>query len=235
MREELSQLLILQKRDSEILELEKDLTRIPLDKERAHDRLANDKKAVADAKHAYQENEIAIKNTELDAGTRRQTIDRLKNQQFETRKNEEFRAIATEITRYEQLVDQFETRELELMEKADLLTNAIKDADTSLAETQMIVDENITKLDERAAQCRARLDEVLAERKKLTPLIEENLLDTYDRLFKIKKSLAVCAATNERQCEGCHVKLTPATYLKVQADKEIIQCDNCGRILYSAG
>ena len=233
MREELSQLLILQNKDSEIQVLQKDLDRIPLDKERAHDRLASDKKTLADAKHAHQENEMAIKSTELDAGTRRQSIDRLKNQQFETRKNEEFRAIATEITRYEELVDQFETQELELMEKADALSKRIKDAEVGLAETQILVDKDLEKLDQRAVQCQGRLDEVFAEREKLTPKIEEELLSIYDRLFKIKKSLAVCAATRDRQCEGCHVKLTPATYIQVQADKTITQCDNCGRILYA--
>lgn len=233
MREELKQLLILQNKDSEILELQKDLARIPLDKSRAHDRLENDKAALAAAKLAHQENEMAIKSIGLDAATRRQSIDRLKNQQFETRKNEEFRAIAIEITRYEEQVDQFETQELELMEKADLLSKKIKEAEAAMSKTQTFVDEDLEKLDQRAAQCQTRLDEVLTEREKVTPLIEDELLDTYDRLFKLKKSLAVCAASSDRQCKGCHVKLTPATFIQVQADKQITQCDNCGRILYA--
>ncbi len=234
MRDDLSQLLILQNRDSEILALRKEIDRIPTDRERARDRLAKDQQNLADAKDARRQNEMAINQVELDIGTRRQSIDRLKNQQFETRKNEEFRAFGSEIERYEGLVDELETRELELMEKADELMQRIADAETALAKTEESVDEDLAALDERDKQCHARLDELLAEREKIIPQIEGELLSTYDRLFKIKKSLAVCAVSETRQCEGCHVKLTPGTYSKMMAGKKITQCNNCGRIVHAA-
>ena len=80
---EIESLLVLQDRDQRILNLQADLKRIPIDQERAKERLANDLDAVAKAKSTVQENEIAIKNIELDIGTRKDTLTKLKTQQYD--------------------------------------------------------------------------------------------------------------------------------------------------------
>ncbi|MEO1832548.1 MAG: hypothetical protein ABGZ08_08450, partial [Akkermansiaceae bacterium] len=86
MRDDVKQLLALQDTDQKIQALEAELVRIPQLQEAAKDRLANDTQGLATAKSNFQANEIEIKNVELDIGTRKNTIDRLKNQQFETKK-----------------------------------------------------------------------------------------------------------------------------------------------------
>ena len=53
---EIQSLLILQDRDQRIRSLEEDLKRIPVDKERAKERLENDLATVEAAKQAIQEN-----------------------------------------------------------------------------------------------------------------------------------------------------------------------------------
>jgi len=59
------------------------------------------------------------KKLELDVGTRTETISRLKTQQYQTRKNDEFQAIGHEIERYENEIRKIEDNELELMVEAD--------------------------------------------------------------------------------------------------------------------
>ena len=157
---EIESLLVLQDRDQRILSLEEDIQRIPSSKEQAKQRLANDNVLVANAKKAVQENEVAIKNLELDIGTRKNTLDRLKVQQYETKKNEEFTALENEIARYNEEVDGLETQELELMENADELRAELKKAEAALALTQGMVDEEITQLDQRAKEVKAQHEEV---------------------------------------------------------------------------
>ncbi len=228
---EIQSLLILQDRDQRLLTLKEDMKRIPLDKERAQQRLAKDTAALAAAKKAIQENELAIKNIELDIATRKDTLSKLKVQQYETKKNDEFTALGNEIIRYNEDVDQLETSELELMEKADTLRNAREKAEKALALTQSMVDEEITQLDKRAAECLKQYDEVKAERATLAAPIDEETLSLYERLMKSKGGDAIVAITNN-QCGGCHMKLVPATMIQVKAGKELTQCENCGRILY---
>ena len=228
---EIQSLLVLQDRDQRILSLEEDMKRIPSDKESAQQRLANDIAAVDAAKKTIQQNEVAIKNLELDIGTRKDTLTKLKVQQYETKKNEEFTALGNEIIRYNEDVDQLETSELELMEKADTLSETRQKAEKALALTQSMVDEEIAQLDQRAAECKAQHDEVTSGRATLVADIDDDTLSLYERLMKSKGGDAIVSATN-KQCTGCHMKLVPSTMINVKAEKEIVQCENCGRILY---
>lgn len=231
MLSEIESLLVLQDRDQRILKLESDLKRIPIDKARAQERLANDLAAVAAAKSAIQENEIAIKGIELDIGVRKSTLEKLKVQQYETKKNDEFTALGNEIIRYTEDVDTYETSELELMEKADILSAAQDKVKAALSLTQGMVDEEIVLLDQRLTECQKQKIDVITERATLSTDIDEDLVSLYDRLMKSKGGDAVVSASNG-QCGGCHMKLIPSTVISVQSAKEVTQCENCGRILY---
>lgn len=231
MLSEIESLLVLQDRDQRILKLENELKRIPIDQKRAEERLANDLAAVAAAKLAIQENEIAIKGIELDIGVRKDTLAKLKVQQYETKKNDEFTALGNEITRYAEEIDGFETSELELMERADTLRTAQNKVKAALDLTQSMVDEEIALLDKKGSECTQQREEVIAERKSLAKDLDEDLLSLYDRLMKSKGGDAVVSA-NKSQCGGCHMRVVPSTMINVQAEKEVTQCENCGRILY---
>jgi len=71
------------------------------------------------------------------------------------------------------------------------------------------------------------------ERAELAARIDEDLLNRFDRLFKSKGDAAVVALEHE-VCTGCHMKVTTATAMRVKAGKEIVSCEQCGRILYEA-
>ena len=230
---EIERLLILQLRDQELADLESDLKRIPAEKELAKARLANTQKAVEEAKATQQENEMAVKSVELDIKTRKTTIGRLKTQQFETRKNEEFATIGEEIERYQSEIDDLETTELELMEVGDALQQKRQEAQEKLKKAQESVDEELAAYERREEEEKARLAEVQEQRDAAQAAVEDqDLLDTYNRLRKARGTKVVVNLSPSGQCEGCHMKVTSACLLKVQADKELVQCENCGRILF---
>ena len=37
------------------------------------------------------------------------------------------------------------------------------------------------------------------------------------------------------QCSGCFMSLPSATLLEIRNGERIVECDNCGRILFDAG
>jgi hypothetical protein len=224
-------LLVLQERDQRLADLTEQIAQLPNEEARSKGRLSHDEKAVADAKSDMQHLAIAAKTLELDVETRRNTIVRLKTQQFETRKNEEYQALAHEVDRYGEQVDQLETKQLELMEKADELRATYEKATATLAKSQEVVDQDLSDLAERSKNLEKEREEVAAERTRLAAAVEEELLSLYERLLVKKKGVAV-SALEAGQCGGCHVKLIPSTIVKVMAGKEVAQCENCGRILY---
>ena len=232
MLDEVRALLILQDRDRRLLSLAKDLEKLPLDEARAKNKLAGDEAAVKSAHDSLMDCELRLKRLELDAGTRKTTIQRLKIQQFETRKNEEYQALGHEITRYEKEVDDLETRELELMEEMDGLKAASKAAQAALEKTKTLVEEDIQLVNDRRARMLAEQQEVLKARDELSAKVPEEVLPVYQRLMKTKDGLAV-APMSEGKCGGCHMKLIPSTVTAVNGGKLLTRCENCGRILYT--
>jgi uncharacterized protein len=229
----ITQLLQLQDRDQRIRALQKDLKDVPKHQERAKAQLADDQGAVDAALQRSRETEVKIKSVELDIQTRQNTIKRLQDQQFETRKNEEFQALGHEVTRYQNEVRGLEDKELEHMEELDAAKKMLSAAQAKLGETQKVVNEELRQLDERAAGLKKRLDDLLAERATLAAPIEADALDLYDRLLKKKGDSAVAQLENGI-CGGCHMKLVQSTVQEARRAEKITQCESCGRILYLA-
>jgi predicted nucleic acid-binding Zn-ribbon protein len=232
MLEEVRALLVLQDRDRRLLVLAKDLEKLPQDEARAQGKLSADNKAVQEAHDALVECELQLKRIELDVGARKTTIQRLKVQQFETRKNDEYQALGNEVIRYEKEVDALETKELELMEQIDQLRAAHKEAEAKRAKTQVLVDEDIASIRQRAEHIKADQSELSTEREKLAAAIPESILPLYQRLMKTKAGLAV-APMQDGKCGGCHMKLIASTVVAVQTGKDLARCEDCGRILYA--
>ncbi len=227
-------LLILQDRDRRLLAIAKDLEKIPQEEARAKSKLAGDEAAVKKAHDELMEAGLRVKKAELDAQTRRTTITRLKMQQFETRKNDEFQAIKHEITRYEAELDAFETKELEAMEEVDQFRIKFNQAEAALAITKGLVNEDLARISERKARDEAERKELVEERTKLAAGISDQILPLYERLMRSKDGLAL-APLNEGKCGGCHMKLIASTVINVQSEQQITRCEDCGRILYVEG
>ena len=233
MLDEVRALLILQDRDRRLLALAKDLEKLPQDEARAKTKLAADEAAVKAAHDAIIDCDLRLKRLELDAGTRKTTIQRLKTQQFETRKNEEYQALGHEITRYEKDVDDLETKELEIMEEMDGHKAALKSAEAALAKTRGFVDEDLASIVARRGRLEGEIRDVEAERAQLSASVSESMMPLYQRLMKTKAGLAV-APMQDGKCGGCHMKLIASTVVAVQSEAEVTRCENCGRVLYVA-
>ena len=88
-------------------------------------------------------------------------------------------------------------------------------------------------LDEKGATLEGQLNQLTAERTEIAAKVEEELLSLFERLFVSKGDAAVVALEHE-VCTGCHMKVTAQTAHRVKNGKEIVNCEQCGRILYEA-
>ena len=228
---EITQLLILQDKDQTLKRLQAELKRLPLEAERAKQKLASDTEAVKQAKHAVQENEVAMKNLELQIETRKNTINRLKVQQFETRKNDEYAALGNEVVRYGNEISGLEDQEIELMEKAEALKAALGKAQDGLTASQKHVDVELGQIAERVKNIETQLAEVQTVRDGLAAKVEEDLLEMYGRIWKSRGDSAVVPVVGS-VCRGCNMKVSPAVIMGVKGDKVLTNCSNCGRLVY---
>ena len=229
---EIEQLLIIQDRDQKITKLNSDIERLPLEEQQAKQRLKSVIESVNSAESEIKSNEVEISKIELDIDTRKDSITKLKNQQLETKKNEEFAAMEHSITNYQDEISQLEDSQLELMEKGEELNTSLKEANDIHAKEQKVVDAELAIIKERKIQFSKKIEELKSDREKIASNIDNDLLDQYNRIFKSKKGVAVSELVNDI-CSGCHMKVTPTTAGMVRAEKVVSTCDQCGRILYS--
>jgi len=228
---EIEKLLRVQHHDQRIQALRKDLAKIPFEEEEAKTRLEEARARVEACRSALQEVEIAIKGLELDVQTRRDSITRLKLQQYETRKNEEFQAMGKEIEHYEAEVATLEDREIELMEESEVRRAALVEAREALAENEGDLKDELEDLVALRERIDANLEEEAAKRAELAAAIPGDLVENYERIFKSKAGVAVVGLVDEI-CQGCHMKVVKSTVVAVKRDSSVAACENCGRILY---
>ena len=234
MHTDLEQLLVLQDRQQKIKQIETEIETVPLQRTNLEGQLASSVAGVETLKQKARQVEIDRKKLELDVGTRADSIARFKTQQYQTRKNDEFQALGHEIERFENEIRKIEDAELELMVEADKVK-----ADLAVEEKKgATVNESIARqtadLEAKSTALQSRLAELTKERTELAGKIDEDLLGRFERLFASKGDAVVVALEHE-VCTGCHMKVTTQTAHRVKAGKEIVSCEQCGRILYDAG
>ena len=193
--------------------------------------LAETAASVDALKQKARQVEIDRKKLELDVGTRTDSISRLKTQQYQTRKNDEFQAMGHEIERYENEIRKLEDEELELMEQGDKLKVEVTSEEKKAAATKESISRQMNDLGEKSKALESRLQELSKERSEIAEKMDEDLLNRFERLFASKGDAAI-VAVEHGVCTGCHMKLTTATVKDAEAGKEIVSCEQCGRILY---
>ena len=230
---ELEQLLVLQDREQKIRQIHIEIETVPLQRKSLAAQLAASMAGVEALKQKSRRVEMDRKKLELDVGTRAETISRLKTQQYQTRKNDEFQAIGHEIERYENEISKIEDDELELMVQADKIKIDLTEEEKKAVAVKESIGRQTADLDEKSKALESRVEELTRERAELAGKIDEDLLARFERLFKSKGDAVVVALEHE-VCTGCHMKVTAQTAHRVKAGREIVSCENCGRILYDA-
>src|SRR5216110_2214929 len=204
---------------------------MPQQRQNLEAQLAASAAALNALKSKAQHVEMDRKKLELDVGTRTESINRLKTQQYQTRKNDEFQAMGHEIQRYEDEIRKLEDQELELMEQGDKLKVEVTTEEKKAAATKDSISRQTNDLGEKSKTLESRLQELSKERKELAEKMDEDVLGRFERLFASKGDSSI-VAIEHGVCTGCHMKLTVATIKATEAGKEIVNCEQCGRILY---
>jgi len=228
---ELEQLLILQDRQQKIRQIENEIKSLPLQRKHLESQQAESAAALEAIKQKARQVEVDRKKLELDVGTRNDSITRLKTQQYQTRKNDEFQAMGNEIKRYEDEIVKLEDQELELMDQGDKLKVEVAAEDKKAGATKDSITRQMNDLGEKSKVLETRLQELSKERKELAEKMDEDVLGRFERLFVSKGDSAI-VAIEHGVCTGCHMKLTIATVKAAEGGKEIVNCEQCGRILY---
>ncbi len=231
MQETIEKLLVLQDRDRKIHRVQQELAHISPERETLRARAAATQSQLDAAKNRVKQVESERKRLELDVEAKKSQIEKYANQQLQTRKNEEYKALAHEIETCKADIMKIEDKEIELMEQAESAQKEVARANGEASEAKKLVESQITQLDQREENLKKELAELQSGRAEIATAVDETVRNRYERLFK-SKGENVVVGVNHGVCGGCHMKLQLQILVSCKSNKELVTCSNCGRILY---
>jgi len=224
-------LLILQERDVRVAALTGELESLPDQIEAVEDDLAARAAKFDALKNKTRQIEADRKKLDLDVQSKQATIARYKNQQQQTRKNEEFAALNHEIEHTEKEISALEDQELELMEAYDKGQVVVAEGQKELATFQEKAKQKKADLEKRTTVVTAELAAAKEKQAEAEKTVDPDALSRYRRILKSKKDVAI-VPINGGACGGCHMKLTSQTVLSAKGGENLTACENCGRLVY---
>jgi hypothetical protein len=231
MREMIEKLLILQDRDRRIVRIQEELGRIAPERQALQSKAATAQSGLEHSKLKLKQIESDRKKLELDAEGKKQQIERYSVQQFQTKKNEEYRALTHEIELCKMAITESEDQQIELMEEAEAAQKEFALATRESSETSKLVDGQMKELAAREQNLSSELADLKGHREQLTAGLDHSVLGRYEMLLA-HKGENVVVGIQHGVCGGCHMRFPVQLLVACQAEKELVACPNCNRILY---
>jgi uncharacterized protein len=231
MLEAIEKLLVLQDCDQKLITARAELQQIAPRRDFLNAKARATQSGLEAAKTQSQKIESERKRLELEVESQKQRIDKYATQQLQTKKNEEYRALANEIENCKGAIAKLEDQQLELMEQAEAAGKKVAEANKVAKELKAAADAEIAELGKAEADLQARISALEAERSALGTSVEADTLNRYERLLR-NKGNRVVVGIEHGVCGGCHMKFPHQITVTLQAGEEIVTCPNCGRILY---
>jgi len=227
----IEKLLVLQDRDRKLRRVKTELATIEPQRQAMRNKGSGAQSGLDRAKQHSMEIETKRKQLDLEIETKKGLIEKYGHQQFQTRKNDEYQALAHEIVNCKEAITKIEDEQLELMEKAEVAAKEVVAATKVLKDAQAVVEGEIKLLTEREENLKKELAELGSNRQTLAGAVDESVLNRYERIMNTRGDNVVVDIARGI-CGGCHMKVPPQVILSCRAQQELTTCTNCGRILY---
>lgn len=231
MHPDLKYVMELQQVDLRLERLAQELEAFPERQRSVEARIQQLRQAGEQRKTRLADNIKERKKCELEIQSLQQKISKLKDQQFEVKSNEAYRALTHEIEAAEKSVAQWEDRLLEKMIEAETLEKEIKAGEGEDKQTIAELEREKQTLEAGREARSQELASLKAHQGELRVQVTGDVLQLYDHLAKLRKGVALAEA-REGICQECRVRILPQVYNAARANAQIIQCDSCDRILY---
>lgn len=231
MLESIEKLLILQDSDRRLIRLRAELADIEPQRQRVLGRKSGAEQQFEKAKLHAHHLESERKKLELEVEAKKELIAKYSAQQWQTRKNEEYKALTHEIDTCKQAIQALDDQQIGLMEQIEAAEKETQTAATVLHQARSDADLQLQQYADAEARLRKQFADAEANRAQCAAAVDPMLLNRYERILKSKGDKVV-VGIERGVCGGCHMKLARQDVINCQADRDIVQCTNCGRILY---
>jgi uncharacterized protein len=234
MRPQVQRLLDLQDVDSRLETHRKAVAAFPARLAEVESRVNAAKGKLTAARDAHSTALKDRKKYELDVEQWREKAKKYRDQSYEVKTNEAFRALQHEIANAEQEMARAEDRLLERMVSGEEYDRQIKAAEVELKTAESVAAGERKVLEQERTDVQAKLTAAETERAAIVAEVPESLLNEYTRIAKHRHG--ALAEAKDEMCMKCGVRIRPHIYqvLRNAENQKDFTCESCGRILYVA-
>lgn len=233
MKEILKELLELQEVDSRLNSVRAHLATFPKQLAEVKARVDAGRAALDHSKESHSTTLKDRKRYELDVEQWKERVKKYKDQAFQVKTNEAYKALQHEVEMAEAEIARAEDRLLEQMVSGEQYDRQVKAAEKSFKQVGDEAHELRTRLEAEKAVVEKELAQLEAERARVVKAIPEDLLDHYQRIAKKHGGVAIAEVRGEA-CSACGARIRPHVFqiLRREDTDELYHCELCTRILY---
>ncbi|MGH7198785.1 MAG: zinc ribbon domain-containing protein [Candidatus Omnitrophota bacterium] len=229
--EQIKQLIELQKIDSEIFKLKKELAAQPALEKNTQGAFEKKKASLKAAEDELRTLQLRQKEKEIELQTKEDKISKLQGQLYQLKTNKEYSTMELEIKGFKADKSLLEEEILKLLDTVDAARSRCAKEKEFLAAEEKKFKEELDALKKHSAELSGALAERDEKRKVFVPQVEAKLLSQYERILKGREGLALVPVHNNA-CAGCHLGLPPQVVNEVHMQDKLIVCESCARMLY---
>ena len=231
MHSDLKTVIELQQVDLKITEMTAQIDALPSEIETLEAQLSEFIHAHEDRKQRLAQNHKERRDVESEIQVIQARISKHKDQLYEVKTNEQYRAMLKEIAGEEANIRRIEDQLLEKMLEAEQLEKHIREAASRLDSEKARVAAEVQRLQALRQTDVEERDCLLARRQQDEARLTPEVLELYERVRKARRGLAVAEA-RDGCCTACNVRLRPQVYNDVRSNESVVTCESCSRILY---
>lgn len=233
MKQVIQALLDLQNVDHNLLDLRARIAAVPHAISEVEATVAAARAELASSKAAQLEAFKQRKKFELDVESWKDKAKRYRDQSYQVKTNEAFKALQREVQNAEDEVSHAEDRLLEQMVASEEYERRIKASEKIVKEAEEVARGKRAAIEAEQAVRLKALAVQEAERARVITVIPEDLLDHYERIAKKHGGIAVAEVRGEI-CAACGVRIRPHVFQELSrpGTGELIHCETCTRILH---
>jgi predicted nucleic acid-binding Zn-ribbon protein len=186
---------------------------------------------VQNARDNFSENQKKRRTLESELQDIKEKIAKYKRQLNEVKTNKEYSSLLKEIDETNAKIDSIEEEIIREMLTADDIEKEIKVASKKAEDIQAELTKQKVEILQNKKKAEEKLKHLEAEREQLLPKIPSDQMKLYKQISSKKNGIVLSPVTDEF-CTMCHMRVRPQMVNELIAGKQIITCENCGRILY---
>jgi predicted nucleic acid-binding Zn-ribbon protein len=235
MHPHLKVLLDLQAVDLRLNEIRERLSRFPKRLAEVEIRATTARQQVTSAKDGLKTSITDRKKFELDVEQWKGRAKKYRDQSYEVKTNEAYKALQHEIQNAEQEMAKAEDRLLERMVAGEEYERLVKTAESTLKEVEAISGAERRAIQSEYNAAQKELAAAEASRAQAAAAVPEDLVEHYERIAKRHNGISLAEVRGEG-CGQCGVHIRPHVLQQLQrpTNEEIFHCETCTRILYYA-